>query len=161
MGRAGRKPRAGKRELNGQLSRRGKLRTAPPDRGSDWVRHQRARFGQHYAWAMGRAYAAGLLDDPIDARAADERFQTSSRFAHVHGRVYGLAKYGLDPLDDSPRAGNVVPIADPTERDERDRAWLRLAEARADNSGGRPGREPDQRRPAPRRRRFRRRPRRR
>lgn len=138
MARAGRKPKAGKREPNGQISRRGKFRTVPPDRGSAWVAGRRDRFGPHYNWALGRAYAAGLLDDPVNDKAADERLQVVCRFVRLHARVYGTVTYGRDPLDDSPRVGNVVAISDVTDHDERDRDWLRLAEARANNSGGRP-----------------------
>lgn len=62
MGRAGRKRKDGKREPNGRLQR-----VSGFDKGSDWVQAQRARYGEHYSTALGRAYAAGLLGEESEA----------------------------------------------------------------------------------------------
>lgn len=127
----GRKSKPGKRERNGRLQRNN-YPDLKRERPSEWVAEQLVRYGVHYCWPLGRAYAAGLLDDG-DALS---RYQAAKRFVRLYQRFYGGDAYTC-PLDDSPRGSNVVDLT-VSEHQERDREWLRKAMDSMDASGGRP-----------------------
>lgn len=131
MGKAGRKAKAGKRERNGRLQRNN-YPEPKLEKPSAWVAERVARYGVHYCWALGRAYASGLLDDG-DALS---RYQAAKKFVRVYQRFYGSDAYAC-PLDNSPRGSNVVDLTI-SEYQERDREWLRTAMDSMDVSGGRP-----------------------
>lgn len=132
MSKRGRPRKAGKRTSGGRL-KRNNYPVPVFDKGSDWVQAQRARYGEHYSSGLGRAYAAGLLGEGIEAK---NRYDASKRFLRLYARFIGGAAYTC-PLDDSPRGGNVVDLA-VSEQQERDHRWLFAAMDSMDVSGCRP-----------------------
>lgn len=132
--RRGRPSKAGKRAPSGQLSRAGQPKGETlAGQPSAWVKAQRDRFGVHYCWALGRAYAAGLLGDGPEAL---NRYQAAKKFVRLYQRFLGGSSYTC-PLDNSPRGGNVISL-DVPEHQERDRKWLDDAIDAMDVSGSRP-----------------------
>lgn len=128
MAKSGRPRKAGKRTKGGALSR--DSYSIKLEKPSAWVGEQYKRFGVHYCWGLGRAYAAGLLGDGTEALS---RYQAAKRFVRLHTRFMGGDAYTC-PLDDSPRGGNVVSLQVP-EHQENDRQWLRTAADAMDVSG--------------------------
>lgn len=130
MARPGRKSKPGKRDKSGR-----RLKSAQecggPDRGTEFVAAMRVRFGVHATTALGRAYAAGLLDDPVDDKRAADRLQNAARYRQVQGRIFGDASCGRNPLDTSPRGGVSV-VQDMTDRDVAAREWYRQNALRVD-----------------------------
>lgn len=125
----GRQRKPGKRTPSGQLSRAGQTF----DRGSERTQAMQARFGVHYCWAMGRAYASGLLGEGVEAL---NRYQAAKRFVKLHARFYGGSAYHC-PLDRSPGGNGHVSLS-VGEDQERDRQWLRTATDAMDVAGARP-----------------------
>lgn len=128
---AGRKGKQGKRTPTGQLSRAGC--TPAFDHGSERTQAMQAKFGVHYCWAMGRAYASGLLGEGVEAL---NRYQAAKRFVKLYTRFYGGSAYHC-PLDHSPRGSGHVSLSI-GEDQERDRQWLRAATNTMDVAGTRP-----------------------
>lgn len=131
----GRKRKQGvKRIPSGRISRAGKPNTETvAGQPSAWVKAQKAKFGVHYCWAMGRAYVMGLLGDSPEAL---NRYQAAKKFVRLHKRFLGGSAYTC-PLDNSPRGTDRVDLTVP-EHQEADRAWLRAATDAMDVSGVRP-----------------------
>lgn len=130
MAKTGRKPKAGRRTKSGRLARNNYPIPAY-DRGSEWVRRQRERFGEHYSTAIGRAFATGLLGEGAEAKA---RLDAAKRFVRAYRKFIGGEFYRC-PLDDTPR-GNIVTLD--SEKDAEQQAWLFIAMDSMDQSGGRP-----------------------
>lgn len=129
----GRKRKQAKRTESGQISRAG---TKPESsRPSEWVARQRDRFASYYNSALGRAYKAGLLDDPQVEGKGKDRYENARRFAEVYRRVFGGPHYRC-ALNDAPRGSDGD--TGHSERDRDNREWLRAAMARADATGCRP-----------------------
>ncbi len=100
-GRSGRKRKQGPREPNGRI-KRDNYALPSFDRGSDWVQARRARFGEHYSTALGRAFAAGLLGElPL----SQDRYQGGKRFVRLYQTIIGGEAYRC-PLNDAPRGGS-------------------------------------------------------
>ena len=129
MGRAGRKRKQGKREPNGRIQRD----SYSFDKGSEWVQSRRARFGEHYSTALGRAYAAGLLGEEAEAKG---RYDAGKRFMRLYQRFIGGSAYAC-PLDRSPRGENVVEL-EISDQQEREHDWLFAAMDSMDVAGCRP-----------------------
>lgn len=125
MARRGRPRKAGKRYPGGKL-------VPSVVRPSEWVDAQVKRYGQHYCWALGRAYASGLLG----AEEAKDRLQGATRFVRLHQLFFGANAYAC-PLDDTPRGGNVVHL-EVTERQKHNRDWLRRVGSQMERDGTRP-----------------------
>lgn len=106
------------------------------DKGSAWVQAQRERYGQHYCWALGRAYASGLLGEGDEAK---DRLDAGRKFARIYNRVIGPVGVYACPLDDTPR-GRPLAVDDPerTERELKDKAWLWAIMDSLDVAGVRP-----------------------
>lgn len=83
---------------------------------SDWVAKQRARFGEYYSSALGRAYAAGLLGDGNDAKG---RIDGAKKFVRLYRVIVGSDIYRC-PLNDTPRGGGGPDV----DVDEREHRWL-------------------------------------
>lgn len=132
MGRRGRPRKAGRRTKGDRLARDN---YAEPDRipPSEWVKAQYARFGQDYCWALGRAYAAGLLGEGVEAKS---RFDAAKRFVRLYRRFIGGDAYTC-PLDSSPRGGNVVELY-VSDHQKDDHKWLFTAMDAMDVAGVRP-----------------------
>lgn len=131
MGR-GRPAKSGRRTKSGALARNNYPQPAY-DRGTERVQAMKARYGEHYSTALGRAYAAGLLGDEQQAM---DRYQAGKKFARLYSRLIDVHPYTC-PLDNSPRGGNVVDL----EYDERGMAeqqWLFEAMDKLDRIGARP-----------------------
>lgn len=127
MGKAkGRPRRSGKRTKAGRL-----ITPQTFDQGTDWVRAMKARFGEHYSTALGRAFALGFLGEGVEA---NDRFQAGKRFMRLHRIVYGGTHYRC-PLNDSPR-GNVSDMHEGVNLN--DRQWLDAAIDSMDVAGVRP-----------------------
>lgn len=127
----GRPAKSGKRTKSGRLKRNSyEIRLERP---SPWVAEQQKRFGVHYCWALGRAYAAGLLGE---GTVALSRYQAAKRFVRLYQRFLGGSAYTC-PLDNSPRGGNVVSLH-VSEHQEGDRQWLKAAMDSMDLAGCRP-----------------------
>jgi hypothetical protein len=129
MAKAGRKRAKGKRTPSGQLSRAG--RSDLPNRPSDWVLAQRAKFGSYYSSALGRAYVAGLLGAGNEGKT---RLDAGTRFVQRYTRVFGGNAYRC-PLDRTPRGNN--DNAD-HERDRHQQDWMYAITDRLDARGLRP-----------------------
>lgn len=128
MARTGRKPKQGKRNRSGRLKRT----PNPHDKGNGRVAAMRARYGEHYCWALGRAYAKGLLGAGSLGKA---RLDAAKGFVRAYRRFIGGDVYRC-PLDDTPRGGNVETLDTP--RDAAQQAWLFLAMDSMEHTGGRP-----------------------
>lgn len=128
--RKGRARKAGKRYPGGKLVQPKEPTLIQP---SAWVAGQVQRYGQHYCWALGRAYASGLLGQ---AEAAKDRLQGGAKFARLHRVFYGGEAYTC-PLDDSPRGPNVVSMEVHDDQD-RNLEWLRKASVAMESNGTRP-----------------------
>ena len=107
MGKAGRKRKAGPRTASGRL-------IVLFDKGTDHVQAAKARYGDHYSSAIGRAFVSGLLG--ADDQAKDRLAMARKLVGHKH-TVYGHKGYRC-ALDTSPRGGNLTLVPD-AERDER------------------------------------------
>lgn len=129
MGRKGRKASPGKRTKSGRLYR-DNYPTPIYDRGSDWVQARKAKFGDHYSTAIGRAFVTGLLGDGDQAK---DRYTMAKRLAATRKRYYAH-RIPSCALDVSPRGGNVVMIVteDQAEQALADKHWLAHAERAMD-----------------------------
>lgn len=127
-GKAGRKRKDGVRTRSGRLSRA----ACTFDKGSEWVQIQRARYGEYYNSALGRAFAAGLLGDGNEAK---DRLDKARKFISLYRAVIGRDRYRC-PLDQSPRGS--MGEFDATERDVEDQEWLLVNMDRIDATGTRP-----------------------
>lgn len=125
--RRGRPSKAGKRRPNGRL-----IHEPSIVQPSEWVAQMRARFGNYYSTALGRAFVSGLLGEGNEAK---DRYDNACKFVRLYTRFIGGSAYRC-PLNDTPRGGNVVEIV--TERQGDDHAWLMANLGRLDRSGGRP-----------------------
>lgn len=132
MTKRGRPRKAGRRTDKGRLERNN-YPVPIYDRGSEWVQAMRLKYGEHYGWAMGRAYAAGLLGEGNDAK---NRLDAAKRFVRLYQRFIGGVAYTC-PLDDSVRGGNVVHL-DVPDHQKDDHQWLFAAMDAMDVSGCRP-----------------------
>lgn len=126
----GRPSRSGKRHPGGKRVQPKQPSVIQP---SAWVAAQVKRYGQHYCWALGRAYASGLLGHGEEAK---DRLQGAIKFVRLSNLFFGGEFYTC-PLDDSPRGGNVVDLTIP-EHQEHNRDWLRKASTSMENAGVRP-----------------------
>jgi hypothetical protein len=129
---AGRKRKQGKRTQSGRLSRSKVELEARFDRGSEWVQAQRAKYGEAYNSALGRAFASGLLGEGNEAK---DRYDKARKFISLYRAVIGRDRYRC-ALDQSPR-GNVEHF-EPTQRDIDDQEWLLVNMDRIDATGCRP-----------------------
>lgn len=125
MGRRGRPRKAGKRYPSGKL-------VPSVVRPSEWVDAQVKRYGQHYCWALGRAYASGLLG----GEEGKDRLQGATRFVRLHQLFFGASVY-VCPLNDTPRGSNVVRL-DISDDQKRNREWLREVGTKMEQQGTRP-----------------------
>lgn len=116
MAKAGRKRTPGNRNKNGKL-KRDNYPAPRHDHGTERVQALIARYGVHYATALGRAYASGMLGT---GSQADDRYQAGKRFARLQKQLF--ARGYRCPLDTSPRGGNVVEIE--SDHDQADQAWI-------------------------------------
>jgi hypothetical protein len=105
------------------------LESAKP---SEWVKAQLKLFGNHYCWAMGRAYASGLLGEGNEAK---DRLDSAGKFVRLYGRYYGSSVYSC-PLDQTPRSNFVADYDH--ERQEPEKDWLKAALRALELSGGMP-----------------------
>jgi len=128
MAKRGRPRKQGKRTESGRL-KRNNYPVPVYDKGSDWVQSMRARFGEHYSTALGRAYATGLLGEGTEAK---ERYDIGKKLARVRKRYFGHRQVG-SALDMSPR-GNVVLIVTEEEAEQAlaDKEWLEWAARKMD-----------------------------
>jgi len=126
MARKGRPSKPGKRQPNG------KRKTAPkPIDPTAKVVEARRRFGSHYASALGRFFASGLMGETAIAKG---RFDGAQRFLRIYRDVFGAPSYHC-PLDQTPKGCGDAPdnlFA------EQDREWLRQAMMALDASGSYP-----------------------
>lgn len=132
MARKGRPTKPGRRTKSGR-----RVPDARPiDKGNDRVQERRARYGDHHATALGRAYAAGLLGDAAEAQ---DRYIAGKRFARVYARVIRVQAYRC-ALNDSPRGNPDLATIDPEqiERDRADQDWLFAIMRKLDDEGLRP-----------------------
>lgn len=127
--RRGRPSKSGRRTASGRLVRSETPESAKP---SEWVKSRFDRFGSHYCWALGRAYASGLLGDGNEAK---DRLDSAGKFVTLYQRYYGGAAYSC-PLDQTPRS-NYVGDYD-AERQTAEKDWLDHALRKLDASGGMP-----------------------
>jgi hypothetical protein len=134
MGKAGRKMKAGKRTKTGRLSRAGA--GTPYDRGTERVQDAKARYGENYCTALGRAYATGLLGDGQDGK---DRLEQGKRFARLVQRYFQAIPYRC-ALDTSPRGNPDIAIVDfdQIEREQAEFAWLCDKARELDREGVRP-----------------------
>lgn len=133
MAKAGRKRKQGRREPNGRLKR--DSYPAPSyDRGSDWVQAQRARFGEHYSTALGRAYSARLLGDGAEAKP---RYDAGNRFQRLYSAIIGGNGYRC-ALDTSPRSTVRSTAFHGQDKEAEDQDWLFAAMQALDDAGLRP-----------------------
>lgn len=128
MARAGRKSKPGKRYPSGK-----RIIAPALVKPSEWVAEQVKRYGQHYCWPMGRAYAAGLIGAGDEAKS---RLQAAQKFVRLYRLFFGGDAYTC-PLDDSPRGTNTV-LLTVSDNQERNREWLRQAMRDMDIVGVRP-----------------------
>jgi hypothetical protein len=98
---------------------------------SAWVSGQRARFGNYYTTALGRAFVTGLLGEGNEGK---DRYDNACKFVRLYVRFIGGSGYRC-PLDDTPRGGNVVELVTDHQADDHD--WLFKNMDRMDRSGGR------------------------
>lgn len=128
MGRARRSRGGRKRRDNVDRYPCGKPRQTDTSRPSDWVAGMGKRYGVHYVWPIGRAYASGLLGED-----ADSRYQATKKFVRLYKIVYGGSVYHC-PLDDTPRSANDdEPVVTLNQRE-----WLDRAAREMDDAGVRP-----------------------
>jgi hypothetical protein len=97
---------------------------------SEWVKTRFDRFGSHYCWALGRAYASGLLGEGNEAK---DRLDSANKFVTLYQRYYGGMAYSC-PLDQTPRS-NYVSEYD-HERQTAEKEWLKAAMQALEASGG-------------------------
>lgn len=133
MGKAkcGRKRKDGKRTSGGRLSRSAESIEARYDRGSEWVQIMRAKYGESYNSALGRAYAAGLLGEGVEAK---DRYDKARKFVSLYRAVIGRDRYRC-PLNQAPRGMDDRPH---DERDSLNQDWLLVNMERIDVTGCRP-----------------------
>lgn len=131
MGRRGRKMNTGRRRYASGRAVANRYPEPVYDKGSERVQAMRARFGEHYSSALGRAYAACLLGDEAEAQ---NRYQAGKRFMRLYARIIG-GQSCRSALNLSPR-GNAIPVESPYEAQEQ--AWLFAAMDDLDREGLRP-----------------------
>lgn len=136
MARPGRKCRQNvKRTETGRISRAGQQVDHSYDRGSEWVQQQRARYGEHYSTALGRAFVHGLLGE---GQQANDRYAEAKRFARLYARIISQDRYRC-ALDRTPRGNLAVAIdLDQLEWEREQQEWLFAAMAKIDATGCRP-----------------------
>lgn len=115
----GRKRKAGARTASGRLKRDGYPQPVY-DRGSDRVKAQREKFGEHYNSPLGRAYVAGLLGDEATAM---NRLQAGKRFARLYSALIEQRRYGC-PLGRELRSTGAVAEVSGMEACMRTQEWL-------------------------------------
>lgn len=123
----GRNRKQGKRTQSGRLSRAGEPRF---DKGNDKVQSLRARYGEHYNSALGRAFAAGLLGKDQDAA---DRLNEGKRFARVYAKV--LDRSYRCALDTTPRGSSGE---HDHEHEQAEQDWLIAMCKKLDDAGLRP-----------------------
>ncbi|MBS4048099.1 MAG: hypothetical protein KG075_17265 [Alphaproteobacteria bacterium] len=133
MAKAGRKMKSGKRTKTGRLSRAG---ISPIDRGTERTQAMRARFGDHYQTALGRAYAVGLLGEGQEGK---DRLEVAKRFARLVRRYFEAVPYRC-ALDTSPRGNPDIALVDLDliEREQSEFRWLCDKARELDHAGVRP-----------------------
>jgi hypothetical protein len=123
MARKGRPSKPGKRQPNGK--RKTAVKTVDP---TAKIATAKRRFGSHYASALGRFFASGLMGE-IDV--AKGRFDGAQRYLRIYRAVFGAPGYHC-PLDQTPKGAGGHrdnPFA------EQDREWMRSAMKALDASG--------------------------
>lgn len=131
-GKAGRRRKEGKRTASGRLSRAVVEIEGRFDKGSAWVQLMRARYGENYNSAIGRAYASGLLGEGNEAK---DRYDKARKFIALYGAVIGRDRYRC-ALNQAPRGSSGE--FEPTQRDIDDQEWLLVNMDRIDATGCRP-----------------------
>jgi hypothetical protein len=130
MGRKGRPQKPGKRTKGN--------RPEPDrsfDRGTDRVQAMRARWGEHYNTALGRAFVSGLLGE---GQQANDRYAEAKRFLRLYTRLIDQDRYRC-ALDRTPRGNLAVAMdLDQIEWEHEQQEWLFAAMAKLDATGGRP-----------------------
>lgn len=134
MSRRGRKAKPGQvRTKSGRISRAGQDRSF--DRGSEWVQAMRARYGEHYSTALGRAFVGGLLGE---GQEANDRYAEGKRFLRLYTRLIDQDRYRC-ALDRTPRGNLAVAVdLDHLEWEHEQQEWLFAAMTKLDLTGGRP-----------------------
>lgn len=127
--RRGRPSKSGRRTASGRLVRAETPESAKP---SEWVKARFDRFGSHYCWALGRAYASGLLGEGNEAK---DRLDSAGKFVTLYQRYYGGSVYSC-PLDQTPRSNYVSDYDHDRQTAEKD--WLKAAMLALEASGGMP-----------------------
>lgn len=111
--------KAGRRTKSGRLKRdnyAGPKIVQP----SEWVAAQRARFGEHYSSALGRAFASGLLGD---GQIAKDRLDAGKRFSRLYSAIIDTRPYGC-PLGREQRSLGGSGANFDMERAQSDQDWL-------------------------------------
>ena len=136
MARAGRKRKQGvARTKSGRISRAGQQPDHSFDRGSEWVQAQRAKYGEHYSTALGRAFVHGLLGE---GQEANDRYAEAKRFLRLYARLIDQDRYRC-ALDRTPRGNLAVAVdLDQLEWEHQQQEWLFAAMAKLDQTGCRP-----------------------
>lgn len=135
MARAGRKRRQNvTRTKSGHISRAGQADHSF-DRGSEWVQAQRAKYGEHYSTALGRAFVHGLLGE---GQEANDRYAEAKRFSRLYARLIDQDRYRC-ALDRTPRGNLAVAVdLDQLEWEHDQQEWLFAAMTKIDHTGCRP-----------------------
>lgn len=135
MARPGRKRKQGvKRTPTGRISRAGQ-RDHSFDRGSEWVQSMRAKYGEHYNSALGRAFVHGLLGE---GQEANDRYAEAKRFGRLYARLIDQDRYRC-ALDRTPRGNLAVAVdLDQLEWEQDQQRWLMDAIDKIDATGCRP-----------------------
>lgn len=136
MARSGRKRKQGvKRVDGGRISRAGQKPSHSFDRGSEWVQAMKAKYGEHYSTALGRAFVGGLLGE---GQQANDRYAEAKRFSRLYARIIDQDRYRC-ALDRTPRGNLAVAIdLDQLEWEQQQQEWLFGAMAKIDATGCRP-----------------------
>lgn len=124
----GRKRKQGTRTKSGQLSRAGQPRH---DKGNDRIASMRERFGEHYASPIGRAFAAGLLGDGMEAKV---RLDTGKRFSRLYSAIIAQGGYRC-PLGRETLSQGFTGEIMAHQRAMEDQEWLFAAMERLDREG--------------------------
>ncbi|MGX7895488.1 hypothetical protein [Tsuneonella sp. HG222] len=102
------KRKSGKRTASGRLSRAGQGPSII--RGNERAMARFEKYGQHASEALGRAYAAGLLRDPLDDTRGKERYDVAVRLQSAWRKAY---RQGFrSALNDNPRGATVITETD-------------------------------------------------
>lgn len=129
--RRGRPSKSGRRTASGRLAR-DPNHVPESAKPSEWVKARLERFGTHYCWALGRAYASGLLGEGNEAK---DRLDSAGKFVTLYQRYYGGSVYSC-PLDQTPRSNFVAPYDH--DRQEPEKEWIKSAMRLLEASGGMP-----------------------